>query len=80
MEYNDFMIDYSLFLMNNFSFTNSEAYENAQSWWDFITVKNKETIRGFRINKNGKPSIQTFLKVTDELNNVINYCKKHMDK
>ena len=48
IEYNDFIIDYSLFLINEFNFTRDEAYENAKSWWFFLCVKNKEKIRGFR--------------------------------
>lgn len=59
MKHQDFIIDYSLFLMTKFNFDRNEATENAKSWWNKLVVEDKEEIIGFRINKNGNPSIQT---------------------
>ena len=74
MEYTNFIIDYSLFLINNFNYTKNDAALDAQDWWDFIKEKN-ERIKSFRINKRGKPSIQTHLKKIN-MGNDLDYIEK----
>ena len=63
MIYEDFMIDYCLFLINEFNIDRSEATKNAQSWWDKFQEDNS-VITGFRKDKSGKPSIQVTNKIT----------------
>ena len=75
------MVHQLQFLINNLNFTRVDATENALSWWSYFS-DNDEKIKGFRINKNGNPSIQTHIKLIEvsddkfeDLDNIEKLCR-----